>query len=186
MSTATSTLPKTGTWILDTAHSRVEGVARHLMVTKVRAHFSALDGTVEIAEPVTDSKLDITIGAASISSGDEQRDGHLKSADFLDVESHPTMTYVSRSIDHVAGVDYVVHGDLTLRGVTKPVDLTMTYLGTHSDPWGNAHAAFEATGELDREAFGITWNQALEAGGVLVSKKVALNLDIQLLQSPEA
>lgn len=185
LSTGTASLPATGTWLLDTSHTRVEAVARHLMVTKVRVAFTEFSGTVQVAEPITDSQLDVTLQAASISSGDEQRDGHLRSGDFLDVENHPELTYRSTSIDHVGGDDYVVHGELTIRGTTRPVDLSLTYLGTHTDPWGGAHAAFEASGEIDREEFDITWNQALEAGGVLVSKKVALDFDVQLVQ-PDA
>ncbi len=181
MSSQTTTIPTTGTWVLDTAHSNIEGTARHLMVTKVRVAFTEFSGTVEVAEPVTDSKLDITLQADSISSGDDKRDGHLKSADFLDVETYPTLTYRSTSIDAVDQGNYVVHGELTAHGVTKPVDLEVAYLGVATDPWGVAHAAFEASGEIDREDFGITWNQALEAGGVLVSKTIKLQFDVQLV-----
>jgi polyisoprenoid-binding protein YceI len=182
MTTTTQTLPVTGTWNLDTAHTNVEAIARHLMVTKVRVGFTALEGTVEIAEPVTDSSIDVTIQAASITSGDDKRDGHLKSEDFLDVEKFPTLRFVSTSIT-AKGDDYALVGDLTIKDVAVPVTLELSFAGVATDPWGAAHAAFEATGEFNRDDFGIIWNQTLEAGGVLISKTIKLQLDVQLVQS---
>lgn len=180
--TATATLPATGTWAFDQAHTSIEAVARHLMVTKVRVAFKEYEGTFEIAEPVIDSRIDVTIKTGSLESGEAQRDGHLKSEDFLAVETYPTMHFASKQITHEGGADYKVAGDLTIKDVTKPVTLDVTYHGVANDPWGNAHAAFEVTGEIDREEWGITWNQALETGGVLVSKTVKLEFDVQLLQ----
>ncbi len=185
MSTATITLPATGTWVLDSAHTRVEGVARHLMVTKVRVGFTEFSGTIDVAHPATESSIDVTIQADSISTGDEDRDAHVRSEDFLDVENHPEITYRSNEIEHVGGDDYRIRGELTVRGVTRPVDLDATFLGVATDPWGTGHAAFEARGEIDREDFGITWNQALEAGGVLISKQIELDLDVQLVQKED-
>lgn len=182
MSTGTRTLPATGTWKLDAAHTNIEAVARHLMVTKVRVGFREFEGTVSVAEPVTDSVIDVSIRTASIHSGDDQRDEHLRSPDFLDVEQYPTLRFVSKKITPIDGDEYEVLGDLTVRDVTKPVTFKAAFLGVHTDPWGNAHAAFEAHGELDREEFGVTWNQALETGGVLVSKTVKLDFDVQLIQ----
>lgn len=184
MSTATiarETLPQVGTWTIDAAHSEVEATVRHLMVAKVRGGFTSFSGTVTIPEDVSQSSIDVSIDAASISTGVEDRDGHLRSPDFLDVENHPTITFRSQSAQHVDGDKWQVPGELTIRGVTRPVTLDLEFLGTvDSDPWGNTRAAFEATTEIDRESFDITWNQALEAGGVMVGKTLRIDLAVQL------
>jgi polyisoprenoid-binding protein YceI len=173
--------PTAGTWTLDTAHSAVEVVARHLMVSKVRGRFASVTGTVEVAEDVAQSRVSVEIDAASISTNDPKRDGHLVSDDFLAVESHPTITFTADRAVHVDGDHWKLPGRLTIRGVTRDVELDVTYHGLHPDPWGNTHAAFSATAEVDREDFGITWNQALETGGVLVSRRLEVELEVQLV-----
>jgi polyisoprenoid-binding protein YceI len=178
----TATLPKTGTWVIDPSHSSVEFVAKHLVVSKVRGRFSSFSGTIEVSDPIDASSVDVTIDAASITTNDEQRDGHVKSGDFLDVETFPHLTFRSTGAHHVSGDAWTIPGELTIRDVTKAVELKVDYLGIFTDPWGNEKAAFTASTEIDREEFGITWNQALETGGVLVGKTVKIEIDVQLAQ----
>lgn len=177
--TAPSTLPSVGTWVVDASHSGVEFVARHLMVSKVRGRFGTFSGTVVVTDPLEASTVDVTIQAASLDSGDEQRDGHVKSADFLDVEQFPTLTFTGAG-PQAKGDTWVLPGELTIRGTTRPVELEVEALGLIIDPWGNEKAAFTASTEIVREEFGIVWNAALEAGGVLVGPKVRIELDVQL------
>lgn len=182
MSTATSTTAfpglVAGEWTIDASHTEVGFVARHLMVTKVRGRFADVSGTVTVAEPVTDSHVEVTIGVASVSTGSDDRDGHIRSADFFDAEGFPTMTFTS-----TAFTGETLTGDLTIKGVTKPVTLDVTFEGAVKDPWGNAKAGFEARTTINRTDWGLGWNVALEAGGVLVSEKVELVLDVQLLKA---
>jgi polyisoprenoid-binding protein YceI len=173
------TVPAAGRWSVDTHHSTVEFVARHLMVTKVRGRFLDYDATIDVAERPEDSRLDVTIQAASISTGDEGRDGHLVSADFLDVEQYPTLTFHSTGVRPTGASTWRVDGDLTIHGVTRPVALDVEFGGVATDPWGNTKAFFSASTELDREEFGLTWNQPLAGGGVLVGKKVRIELEVQ-------
>lgn len=180
---STATLPQTGTWVIDPSHSAIEFVVRHLVVAKVRGRFAAFSGTVTVADPIEDSRVEVTIEAASFTTDDEQRDGHVRSADFLDVENHPALTFVG-SAPRREGAGWVVPGELTIRDVTRPVELAVEPLGLVVDPWGNTKAGFSASTEIDREAFGITWNQALEAGGVLVSNTVRIELEVQLAPQP--
>jgi polyisoprenoid-binding protein YceI len=175
-------VPAAGAWAVDTSHSTVEFVARHLMVTKVRGRFSDYSVDLTIGDRPEDSAVAVTIQTASISTGDEGRDGHLTSADFLDVGEYPTLTFVSRSVS-ADGDDWDVEGDLTVRGVTKPVTLKVEFAGVSEDPWGNTKAGFSAQTEIDREDFGLTWNQPLAGGGVLVSKKVKIELDLQAVRA---
>jgi len=172
------TLPETGTWSLDPAHSSIEFVARHLMVTKVRGGFGSFTGTIEIADNPTESVIDIEVDMGSVTTGSADRDGHLLSPDFFDVENHPKMTFVSTSIIEKDD-GYEVTGDLTVKGVTNPMTLDVDYLGVMTDPWGNAKAAFSANGEVNREDWGLTWNAPLEAGGVLVSKTAKIEIEAQ-------
>ena len=174
-----STLPGPGTWVFDTSHSSVEFIARHLMVSKVRGGFGAFSGTVVVADPVTDSTVDVTIEAASFTSGDESRDGHVRGEDFLDVERFPHLTFKGGA-PRQSGSSWILPGELTIRDVTRPVELEVEALGVIADPWGNEKAVFSATTEIDREEFGVTWNAALETGGVLVGPKVRIEIDVQL------
>jgi polyisoprenoid-binding protein YceI len=175
-------LPAAGTYALDASHSEVGFAVRHLMVSKVRGRFSDVSATIEIADDPLESSVSVTIGTASVDTRDEQRDGHLRSDDFFSVESYPTMTYVSRAVRAAGKGRYVVEGDLTIKGVTQPVPLQLSFEGAATDPWGGTRLGFSASAELDREAFGLTWNQALEAGGVVVGKKVAIEIEAEAVK----
>ncbi len=177
-SAPTATRPDTGTWNLDPAHTTVGFSARHLMAAKVRGSFKKFSGTVTIGETLGESSVEVTIDAASIDTGVEDRDNHLRSADFLDVETYPTLEFVSTAVRE-KGDGYQVDGDLTIRGTTNPVTLALDYHGLVTDPWGNDKALFSASTEIDRETWGLTWNQALEAGGWLVGKKVKIEIEAQ-------
>lgn len=177
---ATVTLPQTGTWIIDASHSSLEFVAKHLMVSKVRGRFASFSGTVAIADPIENSTVEVSIDAASITTNDAKRDGHLVSDDFLQIDAFPTMTFTGTSVRPAGGDTWVIPGELTIKDVTRSVDLDVEYMGVFNDPWGNPKAAFSATAELDREEFGVTWNAALESGGVLVGNIVKIELDVQL------
>lgn len=167
--------PAAGTYTIDASHSTVQGVVKHLMVSKVRAGFKSFNGTITVAEDATASGVQVTIDAASIDTGDDKRDGHLKSGDFLEVEKYPELTFRSTSVRD----GWTVIGDLTIAGTTRQVELDTEYLGTFKSPMGPTVAAFSATTKLDREDFGITWNAPMETGGVLVSKDVKIELEIQ-------
>jgi polyisoprenoid-binding protein YceI len=173
-------VPVAGTYVIDKAHSMVEFVGRYLMVTKVRGRFTDFSGEVEIAEDPLQSSVAVTIDANSVHTGDERRDGHLRSGDFLDVETYPTIEFRSRRLQP-SGRDWKLTGDLTLHGVTREVTLDLSFDGFAPDPWGNTRLAFSASTEIDREDWGLTWNAAIETGGVLVGRKVAIELTIQAL-----
>jgi polyisoprenoid-binding protein YceI len=179
MTTRTLTKPEAGTWAIDPAHTRLGFVARHLMVSKVRGSFASFTGTIEVADDLTQSKVDVSIDTASVTTGAEDRDNHLRSGDFFDVENFPTMKFQSTEINDLGDGKYEVIGDLTIKDVTKPVTLDTTYLGIISDPWGNGKALLEASTKIDREEWGLTWNAPLETGGVLVSKEVTIELEVQ-------
>jgi polyisoprenoid-binding protein YceI len=168
----------TGVWTIDPAHSTVGFSVRHLMVSKVRGRFGAFTGTITIADNALESGLDASVEMASVDTGDAGRDGHLRGADFLDVETYPTMTFASTSLQAVDG-HYALNGNLTIKGVAKPVTFALEFDGVATDPWGNTKAGFSATAEINRKDWGIEWNAALEAGGVLVGEKVKIQLDIE-------
>jgi len=172
-------VPTAGSWSVDQAHSTVEFVARHLMVTKVRGRFSDYDAAITIAERPEDSHVDVTIKTSSVTTGDPGRDGHLVSGDFLDVENYPTITFASKRVTPTGASTWQVEGDLTVHGVTQPATLAVEFGGVATDPWDNTKAFFSASTEFDRESFGLTWNQPLAGGGVLVGKKVRVELEIQ-------
>jgi polyisoprenoid-binding protein YceI len=175
-------IPEAGRYDLDASHSEVGFVARHLMVAKVRGRFADVTGTVVVADDPSDSSVEVSIATASIDTRDEQRDGHLRSPDFFDVDTYPTMTYRSTAVRHVKNDRWQVDGELSLHGVTRPVPLEVTFEGGAQDPWGNTRAVFSARGELDREQFGLTWNQQLETGGVLVSKKIVIEIEAEAVR----
>ncbi|MEX2423903.1 MAG: YceI family protein [Acidimicrobiia bacterium] len=179
MTTRTLTKPDAGTWAIDPAHTRLGFVARHLMVSKVRGSFASFTGTLDVAEDLTQSKVDVSMDTASVTTGAEDRDNHLRSGDFFDVENFPTMKFESTEIKDLGDGNYEVAGNLTIKDVTKPVTLDATYLGIISDPWGNGKAMLEASTKIDREEWGLTWNAPLETGGVLVSKEVTIELEVQ-------
>ena len=170
-------IPVAGTYQLDPNHKRVGFVARHLMVSKVRGSFADTTATITVAEDPLQSSVTATIQAASITTDQEQRDGHLKSPDFLDVEKFPTLEYRSTGVKSIDGNEFVLTGVLTIKDVTVPVDLEVELEGVGRSPYGQDVFGFSATAEIDREAFGITWNVALETGGVLVGKKVKLEIE---------
>ena len=175
--TSTATSPLTaGTWNLDASHSEVGFSVRHAGISKVRGSFTEFDATLNIAETIAESSVEATIQIASINTKDANRDGHLKSADFFDAEQFPTMTFKSTGIKGDAD-DLVVIGDLTIRGVTKEVELAAELGGQAVDAFGATRAGFFASTTISRKEFGITWNAALEAGGVLVSDKVKIEID---------
>jgi polyisoprenoid-binding protein YceI len=175
-------VPLAGTYQLDLAHSSVAFSVRHLMVSKTKGRFADFTGTVVIGEDPLDSSVEVEIQAASIDTRDDTRDGHLRSGDFFDVDTHPTLSYRSTKVTPGAKGTWAVEGDLTVRGVTQPVPLTVSFEGGAVDPWGNPRIGFEAHTELDREAFGLTWNQALETGGVLVGKVVKIDIEAEGVQ----
>ena len=144
----------TGTWTVDAGHSTIGFVVRHVMVAKVRGQFAGFSGTITIAEDALQSKVEASVDAASITTGDEARDGHLKSADFFEVEAHPTWTLVSTAITP-KGDDFVLAADLTIRGVTRPVEFDLEFAGVATDPWGNTKAGFSAETEISRKDFGL-------------------------------
>lgn len=178
---AGETLPAAGIWTLDPSHSSVAFSVRHLGLSKVRGRFSSFTGDVVIAEDPTQSSVEVRIDVASIDTRDEKRDEHLRTNDFFDAPEFPTMTFTSTSVSG-AGSDWQVSGDLTIRGTTRQVVLDATFEGTAGDPWGGSRAAFAATTEVDREQFGMTWNAALETGGVLVGKKVKIEIEVELVR----
>src|SRR4029079_3616874 len=176
-------LPATGTWSIDTGHAEVGFVGRHFGLTKVRGRFTGIDGAVTIADDPAEFYLEVTIDMATGSSGNDTRDDHLRSVDFFDVENHPTATFRSTAVA-VTGSSGVVDGDLTIKGVSRPVRLQVEYLGHATDPWGNDRAVFSVSGNLNREDWGLTWNMLLESGGLLVSKDITLELEVELLPVP--
>jgi polyisoprenoid-binding protein YceI len=175
-------IPVAGTYGFDLSHSRVGFVVRHLMVSKVRGQFSQFEGTVVVAENPTDSKVEVSIDAASIDTRDETRDNHLRSADFFEADSNPKLTFASTAVRHVKGNDFEVDGDLTIHGTTKPVTLKVELEGVLTDPWGMSRAGFTASTEIDREDWGLTYNQALEAGGVVIGKKITIEIEAEVVK----
>ncbi len=172
-----------GTWTIDPAHSEVGFVARHAMVTKVRGYFRDFSGAIEVAEEFESSSAKATILTGSIDTRQNDRDAHLRSADFFDADNYPQIGFVSTGIRDVSGDGFVLDGDLTIKGVTKPVSLDVEFGGVSPDPFGNTRAGFSATTTVDRGDWGLTWNAALETGGVLVSKKITLTLDLSVIKA---
>ena len=177
--TQQGTIIEPGTWVIDPSHSSVGFVARHLMVTKVRGTFGMKSATLVAPENPLDAKVEASVDVSSVDTKDEGRDNHLRSADFFDVENHPTMEFRSTGA-RVENGDFLVDGDLTIRGITKPVTFDFEFGGFGTDPWGNYKAGATAKTVVNREDFGLTWNAALETGGVLVGKDVTIELDLQL------
>ncbi len=175
---STLTLPAAGTWAIDPTHTTVGFSARHLVAAKVRGSFKTFSGSINIAETPEASSVSVSIDAASIDTGTEDRDNHLRSPDFLDVDNHSTLDFASTAVRAVDG-GYEVDGNLTIKETTRPVTLRMQYSGVIADPWGNEKAIFSASTSFDREDFGLTWNAPLEAGGWLVGKQVDIEIEVQ-------
>ena len=172
--------PAPGSWTLDASHTTAAFVARHMMVTKGRGRFDRISGLVRIGETPEDSSVEVTLDAASIFSGDQKRDDHLRSPDFLDAEKYPTIRFRSTAVKQTGPTTLDVTGDLTIRDQTRPVDLRVEFEGVERAPWGTTVAGFSAKAEINREDWGMTWNAALETGGVLVGKKVTLEIETEL------
>jgi len=185
MPTSQLSLPdlQTGVWNVDPGHSTVGFVARHLMVSKVRGRFGTFTGTITIGDDVLESKLEATADIASVSTGDESRDAHLRSADFFDADNYPTMTLVSTGLEPRGDDEFVLHTELTIRGITRPVDFDLEFDGVSQDPWGGTRAGFTARAEVSRRQWGLEWNMALDTGGVLVSDKVTIELEIEAVKA---
>ena len=185
MSTATRTIdgtetPVRGVWAIDPSHTTVEFIGRHLVFTKVRGRFTDVSGSVTISDDPNASAVEVTLDAGSLTTGNADRDGHLRSADFFDVESHPQITFKSTNVAW-KGSEGSVTGDLTVRGVTKPITLDVELGGVVTDPWGGNRAVFSARGEVNREDWGLTWNMPLEKGGLLVSKNIQFEIETEIV-----
>jgi polyisoprenoid-binding protein YceI len=171
---------KPGIWNVDASHSEVGFVARHLMVSKVRGQFKDFSAVVTVAQPFELSTVEATVQMASIDTNSADRDTHVKSGDFFDVENNPVMTFTSTKVS-----DETLEGLLTIKGTTKPVSFDLDFGGVSADPWGGTRAGFEATAEINRKDFDLSWNVAIEGGGVLVGEKVKITLDVQLVQTAD-
>jgi polyisoprenoid-binding protein YceI len=174
-------------WEIDSSHSSVHFSVRHLVIAKVRGSFGRWTGTVLVPDgDFSKATVDVTIDASSIDTGVEQRDAHLKSPDFFDVAQFPELRFVGKRVQPHAGADIDVIGDLTIKGITREVTLRVEQLGEAKDPWGNLRAAFSAQTSIDRKDFGLTWNQVLETGGVMVGDRVQIEAEIQAVKQVEA
>lgn len=182
--TTSSNLP---VWAIDSAHSSIGFTVRHMVVSRVRGRFTRWNGTIAMDErDPTGARVEISIEPASVDTGVEQRDNHLRSPDFFDVERHAAMTFRSTAIQKTGEGRYRVTGDLAMHGVTRPVSLEVEFAGSARDPWGGIRAGFSARGSLDRRDFGLTYNQLLEAGGVLVGEKVDLDIEVEAVKRSTA
>ncbi|MEP7054396.1 MAG: YceI family protein [Actinomycetota bacterium] len=187
MTVTTDRSPLTGTWNLDPAHTRIGFSARHAMVTTVRGSFTDVSGVLNLdGEDPSTSTANVVVQTASIETGQPDRDAHLRSADFLDAEKWPTITFASTGARSKGEDGFVLTGDLTVREVTRPVEFAITFLGSSADPFGNSRTGFEGTAEISRKDFGLTWNVALETGGFLVSDKVKITLDVSAIKQVAA
>jgi polyisoprenoid-binding protein YceI len=177
--------PEVGEWDVDAAHTQLQFVARHMMVTKVRGRFDRFQGKIHVGEGLEDSWAEFKVEMPSITTGVEDRDQHLRSADFFEIEKYPQMSFRTTKIEHAGGAKLKVTGDLTIKDVTRPVTFDLVYEGaTPNQLGGGTRIFFTGNAEIDREDWGITWNVALEAGGWLVSKKVALEIEVAALKKP--
>jgi polyisoprenoid-binding protein YceI len=174
------------TWNIDSAHSAIHFSVRHMVVSKTRGRFTKFGGQLEFDPDNPEAaKVQVTIEPASVDTADSQRDGHLRSADFFDVEKFPTASFKSTRVEDLGGDKYRISGDLTIRGVTKPVSFDATFEGSGKDPWGGERAGFSGGTTIDRRQFGLEWNKALETGGVLVGEKVELSLEVEAVKQAE-
>jgi polyisoprenoid-binding protein YceI len=185
MTTETPAPGTVTTWKLDPAHSSAEFKVKHMMISNVKGSFSGLSGALQLDETDrTHSIVEASIDVATLNTGDAQRDGHLKSADFFDAAQFPTITFKSSNIDSTGGPDYEVTGDLTIHGVTKSVVFAVEDLSPPAkDPWGNQRIGLSASTKINRKDFGLTWNSALESGGVLVGEAISITLEVQFIQA---
>lgn len=176
-----------GSWNFDPSHSQIGFAVRHMLISKVRGAFTKWSGSVDLDESrIEDSFVSVSIDAASVDTSEPKRDEHLRSPDFFDVASHPTITFASTRVNDLGNGSLEVVGDLTIKGVTREATLQVTETGRGTDPWGGQRIGFEAKVTINRRDFGLTWNQALEAGGVLVGDKVEIALDVQAVRAAQA
>jgi polyisoprenoid-binding protein YceI len=182
MSRSDLSLLTPGVWNVDPSHSRVGFVGRHLMIAKVRGEFRDFSGAVHVADDPLHSTVEATVDLGSVDTGDDKRDEHLRSSDFFTVDQHPQMQFRSTGIKEDGG-DYVLFGDLTIKGVTRQVEFDLDFEGVSADPWGGTRAGFTAETEINRKDWGLEWNVALETGGVLVGDKVKIQLDVELVKA---
>ncbi len=171
--------PAVGTYAIDPSHTQLGFAVRHMAVSKVRGRLSKFEGTIDIAEDPTDSKVQLTIDATSVDTRDENRDNHLRTNDFFDVENHPTWTFASTSITAEGPTEWKVVGDLTIRGVTRPVTLDVSLEGVVKDPYGNHRVGFSASTSINREDFDVSFGAVMEAGGLVVAKKVDIEIELE-------
>ncbi|HLT82849.1 MAG TPA: YceI family protein [Phototrophicaceae bacterium] len=175
-----STTPAPGTYTIDPSHTEIGFTVRHAGIAKVRGQFTDFAGEIIVGEDFADSNATVTIQSASVDTRDENRDNHLRSADFWDAENKPTWTFVSTGVEG-SGEEFTLNGDLTINGVTKPASLAVEYNGAAVDPFGNKRVGFSASTEISRKEFGLTWNAALETGGVLVGDKIRIAMEISAI-----
>lgn len=174
------------TWQIDLAHSEINFTVRHMMISKVRGQFESFSGSVNFDEAnPSNTTVEISIDVNSINTKDAQRDAHLRSADFFDVENYPTMTFVSKRVEQHSANSGRLIGDLTIRGVTKEVALDVEYAGQVTSPWGTTNAGFSASGKINRKDWGLVWNVALETGGLLVGEEVQIDIEMELIKQAE-
>jgi polyisoprenoid-binding protein YceI len=178
-------IPPPGEYVIDQAHTTVSFVARHMMVSKVRGYFREFSGSIHVAEDPLQSWAEIAIKAASVDTGTEMRDNHLRSRDFLISEENPELTFRTNRLEHLEGTNFRAYGDITIAGVARPLVLDVEFEGAVADMRGGTRIALSAKGEIDREEFGITWNQTLETGGVLVGRKVKLELEVAAVRASD-
>jgi polyisoprenoid-binding protein YceI len=176
-------LPSPGRWQIDPGHTEVAFIGRHFMLTKVRGRFTGVTGAIVVAEEPGESTAEVTIDMASVESGSQARDDHLRSPDFFDAARHPTATFSGRAAGW-QGIRGLLAGELTIRGVTRPVTLQAEFLGHVADPWGGQRAIFTAEGTLNREDWGLTWNVPLDGGGLLVSKDIRIEIEAEAVLEP--
>jgi polyisoprenoid-binding protein YceI len=176
-------LPAPGRWQIDPGHTELAFIGRHFMLTKVRGRFTGVSGEIVVAEEPGESTAEVTIDMTSVDSGSQARDDHLRSPDFFDTGRHPTATFTGRAAGW-QGTRGVLAGELTIRGITRPVTLHVEYLGHAADPWGGHRAIFTASGTLNREDWGLTWNQVLDGGGLLVSTQIHIEIEIETVLQP--
>ena len=180
--TTETATPTTQEWAIDAAHSQVGFSVKHLMITNVKGRFPAVSGTIRLDSAASQPEVDVSIDASSITTGDPKRDAHLTSADFLHVDQHPAILFRANSLKGNVDSKFTLDGELTIRGVTRPTTLYVIAEGQATDPWGNTKAGYTATTTINRKDFGLEWNVALEAGGVLVGDEVKITIEAQLVR----
>ena len=170
-------------WKVDTAHSKLGFSARHMVISEVEGQFKDFDINVDAGEDFSDSEVEVTIKTASIETGNSDRDNHLRSSDFFDAENHPEIKFVSSSLEKISDEEFKLKGDLTIRGITKPIDLDVSFGGKVKDPWGNERVGFQLEGKLNRFDYDLKWNSLMETGGAVVGKIIKLNCHVELIKA---